>query len=142
VRGVPLTPEQRAQRSQARRALARKVALRSALGGLVLGVLVVVLLYWLLTTVGGRNALMAQIVARLPAGASLTWQGAEGPVAGPLTLHGVRFTYAPDLAKPTERFAFTARTLVLDPALRPLLGRTLMLDALDVRGAVLELPPA
>ena len=142
MRGVPLTPEQRAQRSQARRALARKVALRSALGGLVLGVLVVVLLYWLLTTVGGRNALMAQIVARLPAGASLTWQGAEGPVAGPLTLHGVRFTYAPDLAKPTERFAFTARTLVLDPALRPLLGRTLMLDALDVRGAVLELPPA
>jgi translocation and assembly module TamB len=57
-------------------------------------------------------------------------------------LHGVRFTYAPDLAKPTERFAFTARTLVLDPALRPLLGRTLMLDALDVHGAVLELPPA
>ena len=73
MRGVPLTPEQRAERAAARRALARKVALRSALGAIAIGVLACALLYWLLTTVGGRDVLLAQIVARLPAGATLTW---------------------------------------------------------------------
>jgi translocation and assembly module TamB len=137
---VPLTPEQRAQRSAARRALARRLAIRSALGAIALGVLLVAMLYWLLATIGGRDVLLAQIVARLPAGATLTWQSAEGPAAGPLTLHGVRFAYASDPAKPTQKIAFGARTLVLDPALRPLLGRTLRLDALEVRGATLEIP--
>lgn len=140
MRGVPLTPEQRVQRSAARRALARKVAIRAALGGFALGVLGVALLWWLLSTAGGRDALLAQIVARLPAGASLTWERAEGPVAGPLTMHGVRFVYASDPAKPDERFVFAARSVAIDPALRPLLGRTLRLDALDVRGAALEIP--
>ena len=94
MRGVPLTPEQRAERAAARRALARRVALRSALGTLALGIVVVALLYWLLTTVGGRDVLLSQIVARLPAGASLTWSRAEGPARGPLVLHDVRFSYA------------------------------------------------
>ena len=141
MRGVPLTPEQRAERSAKRRAFARRMAIRSAIGTIALGVVVLALLYWLLTTVGGRDALLAQIVSRLPPGATLTWQGAEGPAAGPLKLHGVRFVYAADPLKPKERFEFTARTLLLDPALRPLLGRTLRLDALDVHGATLELPP-
>ncbi|HWI24374.1 MAG TPA: translocation/assembly module TamB, partial [Lysobacter sp.] len=111
---------------------------------------VVVLAWWLLTTVRGRDVLLAQIVARLPAGASLTWQSAEGPASGPLSLHGVRFSMPrqrdPD-CKPTStsscamgRITFSAREVVLDPALRPLLGRRLRLDALDVRGAVLDLP--
>ena len=55
MRGVPLTPEQRAERAAARRAFARKVAIRSMLGALALGVLVFALVYWLLTTVGGQN---------------------------------------------------------------------------------------
>ncbi|UHQ20411.1 translocation/assembly module TamB domain-containing protein [Lysobacter sp. KIS68-7] len=137
---MPLTPEQRAERSAARRALARKVALRSALGAVALFVAAMVLLWWLVTTVGGRDVLLAQIVSRLPPGASLTWRAAEGPVTGPLTMHGVRFTYASDPKRPTRRIEFTARTIVVDPALRPLLGRTLRLDALDVRGATLEIP--
>ena len=103
MRGVPLTPEQRAERAAARRALARKVAIRSALGALALGVLVFALVYWLLTTVGGRDVLLAQVVSRLPAGATLTWERAEGPVSGPLTMHGVRFVYASDPAEPTKR---------------------------------------
>lgn len=137
---MPLTPEQRAERNAARRALARRVAIRAALGGFAIGVLGVLLLWWLLTTTGGRDALLAQIVSRLPPGATLTWERAEGPVSGPLTMHGVRFAYASDPAKPTERIVFAARSVALDPALRPLLGRTLRLDALDVQGAALELP--
>jgi translocation and assembly module TamB len=38
------------------------------------------------------------------------------------------------------RIAFTARTVVVDPAIRPLLGKRLRLDALDLRDATLDLP--
>lgn len=150
MRRVPLTSEQRATRSAARRALARRLALRSAAGTLVLVVMLALFAWWLLTTFGGRDFLLAQIVARLPAGTTLTWQQAEGPASGPLTLHGVRFTMPraadPDCvataAKPcaSGRIVFSARIVVLDPALRPLLGRRLRLDALDVRNATLDLP--
>jgi len=150
VRGVPLTPEQRAKRSAARRALARHVALRSVLGTSVLVVVLVAAAWWLLTTIGGRDLLLQQIVARLPAGTTLTWQQAEGPASGPLTLHGVRFEMPRALdatcvatgAKTCVmgRIVFTAHTIVLDPALRPLLGRRLRLDALDITDATLELP--
>ena len=150
MRGVPLTPEQRAQRQAARRALARRVALRSALGIAALGVLLGVLGWWLLTTIGGRDVLLQQIVARLPTGTTLTWHDAEGPASGPLTLHDVRFAMprqrdAACVAAPRHRcemgtIVFTAQTVVLDPALRPLLGRTLRLDALDIARATLEVP--
>ncbi len=140
MRGVPLTPEQRAQRAVARRALARRVALRSAIGTVALVVVVLLLGYWLLTTIGGRDVLLSQIVSRLPAGTTLQWQRAEGPAAGPLTLHGVRFSHQPADAPGGERIVFSARSIVLDPAIRPLLGRRLRLDALDITGATLELP--
>ena len=150
MRGVPLTPEQRAERNAARRALARRVALRSAAGTLALIVMLALFAWWLLTTFGGRDFLLAQIVARLPAGTTLTWQQAEGPASGPLTLHGVRFSMPrqidPDCVPTasascaTARIVFTAQTIVLDPAIRPLFGKRLRLDALDVRNATLELP--
>jgi len=150
VRGVPLTPEQRAQRQSARRALARRVALRSALGVAALVVVLAIAAWWLLSTIGGRNVLLQQIVARLPTGTTLTWQRAEGPASGPLTLHGVRFTMprqrdAACVAASNHRcdmgtLVFTAQAVVLDPALRPLLGRTLRLDALAISQATLELP--
>ena len=140
MRGVPLTPEQRAQRAVARRALARRVALRSALVSVALVLLAALLGYWLLTTIGGRDLLLRQIVARLPAGTTLRWDSAEGPAAGPLTLHGVHFAHHPADTPAATRIVFTARTLVLDPALRPLLGRRLRLDALAVRDATLEVP--
>jgi translocation and assembly module TamB len=140
VRGVPLTPEQRAERNAARRALARRVALRSSLGTLAVLAVTLLLAWWLLQTLAGRDLLLRQIVARLPEGTTLTWERAEGPAAGPLVLHGVRFRHAGADASPGEAIVFTARTVALDPALRPLLGRRLRLDGLAIREATLELP--
>lgn len=128
----------------------RKVALRTGLGIVLAGAVALALAYWLLATLAGRDFLLGQIVARLPAGTVLTWTQAEGPVAGPLVLHGVHFSMPrqrdPDCV-PTPKascamgtLTFDARTVVLDPALRPLLGRTLRLDALDIRDATLDLP--
>ncbi|HVR82188.1 MAG TPA: translocation/assembly module TamB domain-containing protein [Luteimonas sp.] len=150
MRGVALTPEQRAERNAARRVLARRVARHSALGTLALVVLLALFAWWLLSTFGGRDFLLTQIVTRLPEGTTLTWQQAEGPASGPLTLHGVRFEMTraadPDCVATagkscaSGRIVFTAQTIVLDPALRPLLGRRLRLDALDIIGATLEVP--
>src|SRR3546814_12180946 len=70
----------------------RGLARRSAFTGVGLFLLAVVLLVWLLQTIAGRDLLLNQIVTRLPANTTLTWTGAEGPAAGPLTLHGVHFS--------------------------------------------------
>lgn len=150
MRGVPLTPEQRAARRDGRLAFARRVALRSVLGTLALLVLIAVAAWWLLTTMAGRDLLLRQIVAQLPAGTTLVWARAQGPASGPLTLHDVRFamprafdsTCVATAAKAcaTGLISLTARTITIDPALRPLLGRRLQLDALRMSGATLELP--
>jgi translocation and assembly module TamB len=134
-----------------RRARMKLLARRSAFGSLAAIAVAIAAAWWLLATIGGRDVLLNQIVARLPAGTSLEWQRAEGPASGPLTLHGVRFVQrrCPDVDGRPVAFGdcatpgvltFTARTVVLDPALRPLLGRRLRLDALDVRDATLDLP--
>jgi translocation and assembly module TamB len=115
-----------------RRARMRWLALR---GAVLAGALVLLLglgVGWLLNSVGGRDLLLAQIVARLPADATLTWARADGPASGPMTLHGLRFAW--------KGTVFRADEVVLDPAVRPLLSRTLRLDALRVRGAVLSIP--
>jgi len=151
-RAVP--PEERERRIAELRARRRRrlrlLAWRSAFFVIGIAVLVAVLLYWLLGTVGGRDVLLRQIVARLPPGATLTWEKAVGPAAGPMTLRGVRFTLPrqldPDCVATvrvtckTGTLVFTADTLVVDPALRPLLGRRLRLDALVVQDATLVLP--
>lgn len=98
------------------------------LGLVLIGLLAV---YWLLQTVAGRDVLLAQVIARLPAGASLTWDKAEGPLAGPLTLHNVDFRY--------NDIHFSADRAHLEPDLRPLLGRKLMLDRLELDNAALNL---
>ncbi|WP_133479661.1 translocation/assembly module TamB domain-containing protein [Cognatilysobacter segetis] len=132
------TPDEREARIRElrakRRARMRRLALRSGIGTGVVLLLVGVFAYWLLTTIAGRDLLLAQIKARLPADASLTWTRAEGPASGPMTLHGVHFRW--------KKLDFVARRVVLDPALRPLLGRKLRLDALQVDGATLDLPPS
>ena len=103
----------------------------SGLGVLALVLGALVLLYWLLQTVAGRDVLLAQIVARLPIGASLTWEKAEGPLAGPLTLHNLDFRY--------DDYRFRARRAYLDPDIRPLLGKRLRLDAFELEDAELDL---
>ncbi|EGD16903.1 phosphoenolpyruvate-protein phosphotransferase [Xanthomonas hortorum ATCC 19865] len=97
--------------------------------GLVLLALIAV--YWLLQTVAGRDVLLAQVVARLPVGATFTYGKVEGPVAGPLTLRDVDFRY--------QDIHFTAERVYLEPDLRPLLGRKLQLDAVQVSNATLNL---
>ncbi|MDL5364123.1 translocation/assembly module TamB domain-containing protein [Xanthomonas sp. NCPPB 2654] len=96
-----------------------------------LGLLALIAVYWLLQTVAGRDVLLAQVVARLPAGSSLTWERAEGPLAGPLTLYNLDFRY--------EEIHFTAERAYLDPDIRPLLGRKLQLDVLQLKNATLNL---
>lgn len=130
------TPEQReariAELRRRRRARIRMLAMRGSLLAGVLTLLIAGLLYWLLTTIGGRDVLLGQIVARLPADATFTWREAEGPAAGPLTLRGVHFAM--------DGMVFEAERITLDPALRPLIGRTLRLDAMQVEQASLDLP--
>jgi len=148
------TPAQREARIVELRTLRqrrrRKVLLRSAVATSLAGAAAMALAYWLVATLAGRDFLLGQITARLPAGAVLTWSKAEGPVAGPLVLHGVHFAMprqrdpecmpTPKASCAMGTITFDARTVVLDPALRPLLGRTLRLDALDITDATLDLP--
>ena len=125
--------ERLAELKTRRRARLRKAAIGSGIGLAALLLVVLIAAYWLLQTVAGRDVLMAQVQARLPAGASLTWSTLEGPLAGPLTLHDLQFRY--------DGLHFSAQKAYLDPDLRPLLGRKLRLDALQLSDARLELGP-
>ncbi|MGY0612585.1 translocation/assembly module TamB domain-containing protein [Luteimonas sp. A501] len=157
ARTPDITPEEREARivelRARRRARVRKLAVRSGIGIAALVLLVLVAGYWLLSTLGGRDFLLSQVVSRLPAGTTLEWRDAEGPASGPLTLHDVAFQQlvcpeVDDQPVPYGQCAapnalrFSARRVTIDPALRPLLGRVLRLDAAQVEGAVLELPPS
>ncbi len=131
-----VTPEEReariAELRARRRARLRVLAIRSAMVTGVLLVLAAIGVYWLLQSVAGRDVLLAQVVARLPANASFTWKEVDGPLAGPLTLRGVDFRW--------DRIHFTAERVYLDPDLRPLLGRRLRLDALQIQNAMIDVP--
>ncbi|PZU19467.1 MAG: pathogenicity protein, partial [Stenotrophomonas sp.] len=133
-----VSPEEReariAELRAKRKARLRTLAVRSGITITVLVLLGLFALYWLLQTVAGREVLLAQVVARLPAGSSLTWSKAEGPLAGPLILHDLDFRY--------NELHFTAGQAYLDPDIRPLLGRKLRLDALRISDATLELGPS
>ncbi len=103
----------------------------SGIGVIGLVLLALLAVYWLLQTVAGRDVLLAQVVARLPVGASFTWDKVDGPVAGPLTLYNVDFRY--------DDIHFHAERAHLEPDLRPLLGRKLLLDKLELTNATLNL---
>ena len=131
-----LTPEERdariAELRAKRRARMRVLAIRSGIASAIALVLLAIALYWLVQTVAGRDVLLGQIIARLPEGSTFTWKKVEGPIAGPLTLHGVDFRYG--------KIHFTAERVYLDPDLRPLLGKRLRLDALQLTNATLDIP--
>lgn len=128
---APSAQELLLERRRRRRAAAKRWAWRSSLAAAALTLLIAFAVYWLISTIAGRDLLLAQIVARLPTDSSFSWKSAEGPVSGPLTLRGVRFAY--------KKTVFTAERIYLDPALRPLLGRKLRLDALQVENATLDI---
>lgn len=115
---------------RSRRWRRRGLWIGGVLGLLGLGLLV--LLAWLLQTAAGRDWVLAQVAARLPAGAAFSWQRAEGTLAGPLRLQSVDFRYG--------QVHFSAERIVLDPRLGPLLRRRLRLDRLELAGARLALP--
>lgn len=133
-----LTPQEREERiaelRSKRRAQLRLLAIRSAIATAALVVVLIGVVYWLVSTIGGRDTLLNQVVQRLPDNATLSWESAEGPVSGPLTMHDVRFTY--------DEIVFTAQRVTLEPALLPLLGKHLRLDTLQVENATLDLPPS
>src|SRR5690606_23401236 len=150
-----VTPEERERRiaelRERRRRRLRMLAVRGAIGTAALLVLGAVLLYWLLATFGGRDFLLARIAGLLPAGSELTWSRAEGPVSGPMVVHDLRYVQrgCPDVDGEPVAYGncevptvltFTARRVVLDPEITPLVGRRLRLDALDVEQATLHLP--
>ena len=111
---------------------AARIILRSGLTAAAIVIVLALFAGWLFNTVGGRDVLLARIVARLPADAHLTWKQAEGPAAGPLTLHGVHFDY--------HGTVFDAAVVTLDPALRPLASGRLQLDALSIAHGTLHIP--
>ncbi len=117
---------------QRRRARLRWIAIRGSIAAAALTLALAAFVYWLLTTIGGRDLLLSQIVARLPSNATLSWRSVDGPLSGPLAMNGVRFTY--------DRIVFTADRVYLDPAIRPLLGKRLRLDAMQIANATLEIP--
>lgn len=133
-----VSPEEReariAELRAKRKARLRTLAVRSGIAITALVLVGLFAVYWLLQTVAGREVLLAQVVARLPANSSLTWSKAEGPLAGPLILHDLDFRY--------EDLHFTAAQAYLDPDIRPLLGRKLRLDALRITDATLDLGPS
>jgi len=134
VSETPRDPrEARIAELRARRfARMRWLAIRAGILSVAIALAAGVFLYWLLTSIGGRDLLLAQIVSRLPENATLSWRSVEGPLSGPLTMNGVRFTY--------DRMVFTADRVHLDPALRPLFRKRLRLDALQIANAKLEIP--
>ncbi|MFP3786749.1 hypothetical protein, partial [Burkholderia sp. SIMBA_024] len=56
----------------------RRFWVGSGLGVVGLVALLLLAVYWLLQTVAGRDVLLAQVVARLPVGATFTWKQVEG----------------------------------------------------------------
>lgn len=152
---VPTPEDEReariAELRKRRRARMRWLAIRSMISLAVVAVLGTLLGYWLFNTLRGRDLLLDQIVGLLPAGNELTWSRAEGPASGPMTLYDVRFVHrgCPDrdgepVAWPGCKTAlvttFAAQQVMLDPALAPLFGRRLRLEALHVTGATLDVP--
>jgi translocation and assembly module TamB len=109
-----------------------KIVLRSGLVAAAVVIAVALFAGWLFNTVGGRDLLLARIVARLPSDAHLRWKRAEGPAAGPMTLHGLHFDY--------HGTVFDADTVMLDPSLRPLARGRLRLDVLSIAHGVLRIP--
>ncbi len=122
----------------------------SALALLAAVLAVSLALLWLLYTASGRDTVLHQLAAHLPAGSRLQWQQAEGRLAGPLRLQGLRLempkqrnaacTPTPDMPCSMGTLHAHIEHAELDLALTPLLWRRLQLNTLTLRSITLDLP--
>lgn len=60
---------------------------------LILGLLVAGMATWILNSDGGRDWLLARVIALLPAGSSVEWDRMDGRLSDSLDVHGLRFAY-------------------------------------------------
>jgi len=108
-------------------------------GGCALGLTLfaaVLAAVWLLGSGGGRDLVLRQLAARLPEGASLTWNQADGVLLDSVSLRDVRYAQAsPTLTVTVER-------LRLDLSLWLLLAKRVQFNTLAIGGALLDLPGA
>lgn len=119
-------------------------------GSLLFLALISAFALWLLYSDRGRDIALQQLQSALPAGSTLRWQSAQGPLAGPLTLRGLHFSIPQQRDSKCIPSASTScamgvlkveiSELTLDIALLPLLGKTLRVDTLTLRNAALDLP--
>jgi translocation and assembly module TamB len=117
-----------ARPARSRRARARRVGVVL----LVLAGLAIAALYWLVASRGGARFTVDRLSQLLPG--RLTVERVEGPVRGPLILHGVRYE--------TERFILTIDWARLDWRLGQLRRRILDVEQLDARGVVVRILPS
>lgn len=142
----PPAPSDRTTASGRGRPWATRIGLALALSAL----LTTLALGWLLGSGSGRDALLAQLRARLPAGIELHWSRAEGNLGGALTLHDLhlldrtcppaRAAAAPTQCDAARTTSFSAKRLTIVPRLGQLLRKRLSLETLIVQDAQLNLP--
>lgn len=127
------------ERPPSRRRRALRWVLRIVLGIVALAVVLVAIAIGALHTDWGRNKIREQIVAELQADfPGSTIAALEGSPFGTLVLRGVT------LNARDHRPLVTIERLTVDAALRPLLGKTVRVEAVRVAGVevfVRELPP-
>ena len=95
---------------------------------LAVGALLVVLAVsfgsWVLRSEGGRDWLLARVLAQLPADSSVRWEGIEGRLSGPLVIHGLDYRQADGLR-------VQARRVRIDHSVWPLVSRRWQVQSLD-----------
>lgn len=101
---------------------------------LILGVLIVGMTTWILNSNGGRDWLLARVIALLPAGSSLEWDRMDGRLSESLDVHGLRFVH--------DGLRIDARHVHVEQTLWPLLSGRLRIARVEVEDATMNLAPS
>lgn len=101
---------------------------------LMLGLLVTGLATWVLNSDGGRDWLLARVIALLPAGARLEWDRMDGRLSDSLDVHGLRFVY--------DDLRIDAKRVHIEQTLWPLLSGRLRIARVEVDDATMTLAPS
>ena len=101
---------------------------------LILGLLIAGMATWILNSDGGRDWLLARVIALLPAGSSVEWERMDGRLSDSLDVHGLRFAY--------DDLRIEAKHLRVQQTLWPLLSGRLQISRVEVDEAKLVLAPS